>query len=164
MANPEERAVLESLVPKFEVAEVRGQFERLIDERNRRSEQLEALLGSSDDARAKLQELLFERWPELTSRLHAVSRRLLSEDAKELRAFLLGRPELAALEQARRAEAEQELELERIERETARLERWLRAADNVMYERELNKNPTHKRRLAALKACEAQSPLRRPRP
>lgn len=53
----------------------------------------------------------------------------------------------------------EESELEELERESAILERWLRATENVLYEREVNKNSVHRRQLAALRACEAQTPL-----
>lgn len=159
LANPEERAVIEALAPKLEVEDVRRRFEALEEERTRRGEELDRRLQATDEARAKVQDLLFERWPELTGRFHAVSRGLLAGEATELRVFLSGRPEFEALRSASEAAMTEESELEELERESAILERWLRATENVLYEREVNKNSVHRRQLAALRACEAQTPL-----
>lgn len=160
----EERAVLQSVVTEGEFEDVKAQFDALMDRRRQGGDRLDELIRRSDEARATVQEILFSEWPELTSRLHATSRRLLSLDAREIRAFLEGRPELEALRNARAAETQQEAELEALERQSARLERWIRAAENVAYERSLKGRPGDRRHLAALRACEALSPLPGRRP
>jgi septal ring factor EnvC (AmiA/AmiB activator) len=163
-AGLEEKAVIEALVPEGEFEDVKRRFEALAKKRRQAGERLDELLRASDDARAAIQEILFNQWPELTSRLHVVSRRLISEDADEIRRFLASQPELQVLLAARNAEQSQEAQIESLERESARLERWLRAAENVVYERALKGRPGQRRHLAALRACEAAIPLGRVRP
>ena len=156
-ARPTERAVL-ALVPDAKTAgDVEQQFTAL-------SKQLDALDGRIADDEARATELkrtlrykLFEHWPELANPYHPRARQLLAGDAKDVVALVEAQPQLAEL-RALQGQLGPKLDrYNKLDRRSARLERWLRAAENIAYERALTKSAsqTVRRRYKRITACEA---------
>ena len=168
-ARPSERVVLEGLRPDLAKgpASTAGDVER---SSTKIAAQIEALsrevteLGNAvDAARQRLQAKLYARWPELSNPYHRRSRALLGVDAADVVRFLRRQPELQALRKASAAHGAKDEALEELERTSARLERWLRAAEIVAFEQAVRDRdaPGSAAALDAILACEALSPQTR---
>jgi hypothetical protein len=159
-ARPSERVVLRSRTPGPEKArDVVDAIAKLDRELDAAESRLEPKLEHLDQTRRKIQDALFDRWPELTNLLHPVSRQLLAGSAKRVVSFLRTHPALPELKKASLAVAKADALIEQQTRKRARLERWLRAAENVVYEREVRKDPEKAKALDSIYACESLAPL-----
>jgi hypothetical protein len=167
-ARPEERAVLVGLRPpsaKSPTARLDAadkELEALHKRVDALDNAISALDGKADKLRRALRERAYARWPELGNPYHRETRRLLSGDARELVGFLRARAELKDLESIQQKLNEQNASLLALQRQAARLERWIRAAEAVAFEAALRRDDARAQDLAVLErllACEGLKPL-----
>jgi hypothetical protein len=167
-ARPEERALLVGLrpasakVPNAKPETVEKELEALGKKIEALDSQISGLEAKREKLRRQLQDKVFARWPELTNPYHRESRRLLADEAAALVGFVRGRPELKEVESV-----QQKLDREsgarlQLERQAARIERWLRAVEIVAYEATLRRSAAHKGDVGVfdrIAACEGMRPL-----
>ena len=163
-APPTERAVLTRLRPRTKpntrVADVSAQLEAMdakLTELDRAIADLERKRG---DLQSKLRSRVIARWPELGNPYHRASRTLLAGGAPEVVAVIRASPELKAI---RELDAKIRRRLGRyssLSNEAARVERWLRAAEIVEYERRWRPRATAASRatFARIVQCEGLHP------
>jgi hypothetical protein len=161
-ASPAERAVLLTrppLVPgktDLKASDVRAKLDALDRRIERDAKALDDLVDGRETARRGLIDAALAKWPELANRLHPTSRKLLAGDATEVVRFVKNHADhprvIAAEGKIRRADAN----LVKLEREAARLERWLRTARYVLGRKvvEEKSDARAKKGLTSLLACE----------
>jgi hypothetical protein len=162
-ARPEERAVLVALRPSVEPLTI-GAVERALDEVDDKIEALERELDDLDEEydlqirRAKA--LVLERWPELANPYHSASRKILFEKADEIAHLVRNAPFAKRLFSAEEAVRKKSDEIDGLELKATKLERWLRAAENVAYETKLRATKEEEKiaALDALLTCERMVP------
>lgn len=161
LASVTERAVLEQTLPKpwskaepTAVAQAHGELSELIKVLD---EVVQGILQRREVCRRGLLDGLLLRWPQLANPYHARARQLLAGDAVQVINYLKGRPQL---EQIRSLDASMRALDDRVlalQRQAARIERWLRTAQGVANRAALreSKDASLQATLTALQACEA---------
>ena len=162
-ASATDAAVLKALGPTYAAASDGMMWARRdFDDVQRRLQvvhaQLDALQERFETTRHRLLDRLLLRWPELSNPYHAVSRALLAGPAPAVMAWLRQQPELAPLQALDTKLGRLDRRLLAIEKEAARRERWLRAAQHVANEAALSARGRHTATLSALRACEKMIP------
>lgn len=160
-ARPQERAVIEKLEngrlvrsgTKKVAAELRA-IDARIDEA---ADRLDQALDQKDKLRRHLVDAVLARWPELVNPYHHESRALIAGDAKEIVAFVKGRPEYRELVRRGEEIASRDRRILSLEKKSARLERFVRAAQVIAGERLLKRRD--RRAFETLLACEGMKPL-----
>lgn len=162
-ARPEEKAVLLGLKPSLRpvsISAVESALQKLDDKIEALDRELQSLEKTHDRARREARAWILSRWPDLVNPFSAAARSLLASRASEIASALEKSevyPGFASSTQAINAKAEQ---IETLDLEAARLERWHRAAMNVVLEEELRKKKDRAgiNGLEALLACERMTP------
>ena len=155
-----ERAVLLALSPKTSIAEAEAMFDTTAGQIDTLDKTIADLDGSRADLRRRLEDRVVERWPELANPFHAIARALLAVSPSPIVTFAKGQPELAEIERIDRRIHLHSTALDKLERSSAKLERWLRAVEIVVYEQAIRRSATaaQKADLDQLLACESTAP------
>ncbi|MCK6550257.1 hypothetical protein L6R52_30760 [Myxococcota bacterium] len=143
-ARPTERAVIEALAPKGlgadAVVAAHDELERLDDVLEKLDVELADLEADRDLVRRRILDAVLLRWPELASPYHAVSRRLLAGDAKEVVDFIKAQRSLGELKERALSIHVKDEERLALEKKRARVERWVRAVMIVAREDALRRS------------------------
>lgn len=163
-ARPFERAVLERALPPAlrdkSYEDVRNILAS-IDERLEIVErELDDALEAKEQTRRVTLDEVLTKWPELVNPYHKRSRALLAGDAEAVVAFIVARPSYERLKKQSAVVQELDGVLFDLEKRAARIERWMRVAQNVKARQAFTKRAKadELRALRALEACEALVP------
>ncbi|MBI4814810.1 MAG: hypothetical protein HY791_01050 [Deltaproteobacteria bacterium] len=164
IARPEEREVLKMLTPSTTktVGEVVATRDSLNAEADKTDEELTDREDELDVIVRRIRIGFFGRWPELANPFHKRSRQLLAGDAREVLDWVRSTHQ-ADLEALADVTSEVRRLSDRLfaqERILAKLERFVRSAEIVVFEQELRRRGTRAQRseLDALLACERMVP------
>ena len=162
-ADPTTAAVLKALGPAY-VSQRDGalaaerDFRDIQTKAKRLTAAFETLQDRFESTRRVLLDRLLAVWPELANPYHSVSRAMLAGPAPMITRWLRTQPELTELRKTDAQVSASDLELLAVEKQAARLERWLRAAQFVANLNALRANTSLKAQLAAARKCEALVP------
>lgn len=159
-ADPHDAFVLGRLRPEGSRTDhdVRRRWQSLVDSTDTIDQALSDAQTVERRLVAELRSVLLGRWPELANPLHRRARVLMVHEGDAILAELHRQPAWTALGTLDANQSRDEGRRAELEREAARLERWLRAAENTRLRARL-----HRRRdrvtLERLRACEATAVL-----
>jgi len=159
-ARPTERAVVVALAPKGPIAAAEQRFDQLAAKMEVQDKAIGKLEERRAGLRRRLEDRIIERWPELANPLHPIARALLALKPNPIVHAAKTAPELKEILAVDTLLAAADGKLATLERDSAKLERWLRAVENVVFEGAIRRSGTKQQRasLDALLACEAMRP------
>lgn len=161
-ASPAERAVLERTLPftPKRVADVQKKLDALDRRIEAGVRSLERAVDDKERYRRRIVDSVLLEWPELANRYHPKARALLAGDAKQVVDHIAKNPGLKRFQGAETRIVVEDRKLSKLEREAARLERWLRVARYVASKMviERGRDERAKKGLASLVACERLAP------
>lgn len=160
-ARPPERAVIEKLeegrLARSGSKKVAAELRQLDAQIEEASQKLGRVLDERDRLRRYLVDAVLARWPELVNPYHHQARALLAGDAAEVVTFVKGRSEYRELLRRDEEVTARDRQILSLEKRSARLERFVRAAQIIAGERMLSRRD--RRTFDALVACEGMKPL-----
>jgi hypothetical protein len=162
-ARPELRAVLLKLNPfptdPGAVKNAARQLAELDKRSDRLDDEIDAAQKKYDRLRREVLDQLLLQFPELANPYHRDSRRLLARDAPEVMDILRPKSELKELVSIDDGIADREEERLDLDRQAARLERWLDAIEEAENETLVRRSRRDVETLDRLIACESMNPL-----